>query len=95
MDNIIETIDLNALNQLRITVNEFQGQQRLDIRHWFREGMLKDNEWHPSKKGINLSIDMVSEFRKCLDRTFSRLLILQETGESQNDVGQAGKNVPG
>jgi len=73
MDNIIETIDLNALNQLRITVNEFQGQQRLDIRHWFREGMLSENVWKPSKKGINISIDMVSEFRKALDRVFSRV----------------------
>lgn len=72
MKPVIETVDLNSLNQLRVTVSEFQGHMRLDVRHWYREGLLSENEWKPTKKGVNLSIDSIGEFRKALDKAFSR-----------------------
>lgn len=80
-DPIIEIVDLNSLNQLQVTLNEFQGKQRLDIRHWYREGMLSDNEWKPSKKGVNIGIGSFSEFRKALDRVFSAFMTSQEMAE--------------
>jgi hypothetical protein len=78
---ITETINLNSLNQLRITLNEFQGKQRLDIRHWYREGAMPEDEWKPSKKGVNLSIDSIGEFRKKLDKVFSAVAMDSESGE--------------
>jgi hypothetical protein len=75
MEPITKTIDLNSVNQLRITVSEFQGKQRLDIRHWYREGM---SEWNPTKKGINLSIDSIGEFRKALDQVFAVVEVREE-----------------
>jgi len=81
MKPVIEVIDLNSLNQLRITISEFQGKRRLDIRHWYREGALNENEWKPTKKGINLSVDSIGAFRKALDKVFSTVEMSGEDGE--------------
>lgn len=73
MDDVIEILELNSLNQLRISLTTFQSYRRLDIRHWYREGELRDNEWKPTKKGINLSVDLIADFRKALDKVFSQV----------------------
>ena len=77
---MIEILDLNSANQLRITVSEFQGKQRLDIRHFWRQGASEDS-WIATKKGINLSIDSIGEFRKALDRVFSKVAMDNESDE--------------
>lgn len=78
MKPVIETVDLNSLNQLRITVSEFQGKQRLDIRHFFRTDPI--GEFVATKKGINISVDSIGEFRKALDQIFSEVE-MAEVGE--------------
>ena len=77
MSPITKTIELNTTNQLRITLNEFKGKLRLDIRHFWRDSALPDAEWRPSKKGINIGEDSFGPFRKSLDRAFSAV----EVGE--------------
>ena len=92
MEPISEIVQLNTTNQLRISVNEFKGYMRLDIRHYYGDG-LPGCEWKATTKGINISIDSISEFRKALDKVFSRFVTLQESGEIQGDVtvGDRGK----
>ena len=81
MKPITETIDLNTTNQLRITLNEFKGKLRLDVRHYWRDGVLPDTEWRPSKKGINIGEDDFGPFRKHLDRAFSKVELEDESSE--------------
>ena len=76
MKKIQETIDLNSLNQLRITVSEFQGKQRLDIRHFFRTDPT--GEFVATKKGVNVSVDLIGKFRKALDKVFSRVEMAED-----------------
>lgn len=65
-----EVVDLSSLSQLRITVTEYKCKRRLDIRHWWRSDPL--GEWLPSKRGCSIPVDSIGEFRKALDRIFSR-----------------------
>lgn len=39
-------------------ISEFQGNKRIDIRRWYK----KDDEWHRTRKGINLSKDEWNDF---------------------------------
>jgi len=38
---------------LQVSVSEFRGQDRLDVRHLWE----KDGEWRPTKKGVNVPLD--------------------------------------
>ena len=92
MEPISEIVQLNTTNQLRISISEFKGFKRLDVRHYFGDG-LPGCEWKPTQKGINVSIDVISDFRKALDKVFSRLVSLQDSGEFKGDEarGDRGK----
>jgi len=50
-------IILNDRNKVVIQKSAFKGQDRVDIRHWFRES--DDDNWKPTKKGVNLPFDDV------------------------------------
>jgi DNA-directed RNA polymerase subunit RPC12/RpoP len=75
---ISEMVDLNSMNCLKITISEFNGKLRLDIRHYFREGMVPGEEWKPTKKGVNISVDSINEFRKALDKIFSAVAMAED-----------------
>jgi hypothetical protein len=72
MEKIVEEVQLRDTNKVTVTLSEYKGKLRLDVRHWFRENPL-DQEWIATKKGINIGEDAFGEFRKALDRVFSKL----------------------
>ncbi len=50
---------------VRARVCDFGGKQRADLRIYFQG---KDGDWHPTKRGISVSTDMVSQLRQAIDK---------------------------
>ncbi|NLL62461.1 MAG: hypothetical protein GX240_06800 [Candidatus Atribacteria bacterium] len=56
----IGTVDITDNSRLVLSVGEFRGKPRVDIRTYIK---LKDkDEYVPTKKGINFSADWIDSF---------------------------------
>ena len=56
----IGTVDITDSSRLVLSVGEFKGKPRVDIRTYMK---LKDkDEYVPTKKGINFSADWIDSF---------------------------------
>ena len=60
-------IEKNALNYLKLSINEFQGKKFLDIREWYIPEDSQD--LRPTKKGITVSAEMFENFLKALNES--------------------------
>lgn len=48
---------------IRATISEFKGVLRVDLRTFY---LNEDEEWRPTKKGINLPFTLLPELKKAL-----------------------------
>lgn len=57
----LATIHKNAREDVRITLSQYQGRNRLDVRQWadYRAGGVEVRG--PTKAGVNLSVDQIPE----------------------------------
>jgi len=62
-------IELNSTQQLVFSVSTFKGKVYIDIRNWFQD---QTGEWKPTKKGVHLSMEKLTEFDK-LSKIFSEI----------------------
>ena len=60
MGQLVREIEKNTLEKIVATMGEFKGKQRIDIRIYFQDD---NDEWRPTKKGINLGLDDQKEFK--------------------------------
>jgi hypothetical protein len=56
-----------TLEVIRVTLGEFKEKQRIDIRTYFQPDADPDN-WIPTKKGINISLDSWGEFKDLVEK---------------------------
>jgi hypothetical protein len=71
LDKTIGEIQKNALEKVVVTLGEYKGKQRVDIRTYFLPNQAEpDNpdNWIPTKKGINLSLDNWLEFKELVKK---------------------------
>lgn len=52
------TIEKNSAEEIRITLNEFQGKQLVSVRTYWRKS---EDEIIPTKKGVSLPVDKLDE----------------------------------
>lgn len=57
-------IEKNKREQIRIEVNEFRGQDLVDIRIYYQD--QDSGEWKPSKKGIAFRVELLPEVIEAL-----------------------------
>ncbi len=57
-------IEKNKREQIRIEVNEFRGQDLVDIRVYYQD--QDSGEWKPSKKGIAFRVELLPEVIEAL-----------------------------
>jgi hypothetical protein len=55
---IVHSFPKNPLEEVRSSVTVFKGKQYVDIRIYYKGD---DGDFHPSKKGLTLSIDLFPE----------------------------------
>lgn len=65
---LIYKITKNALEEIRIETTEYQGKEYLSVRVWFDASRGLDNDWRPSQKGITLSVDLVEDLQKGINK---------------------------
>jgi len=64
-DRIIDSFKRNATEEVRATVRTYRGKQYLDVRIYYLDDA---GEFKPTKKGINLSVELLGELTKMIDK---------------------------
>jgi hypothetical protein len=64
-DRIIDSFKRNATEEVRATVRTYRGKQYLDGRIYYLDDA---GEFKPTKKGINLSVELLGELTKMIDK---------------------------
>lgn len=64
MISVATIIEKNKREQIRIEVNEFRGQDLVDIRIYYQD--QDSGEWKPSKKGIAFRVELLPEVIEAL-----------------------------
>lgn len=71
MENeIIAEFEKNKSEKIRLSLSEFNGKPRVDLRIWY---LNDSNEYAPSKKGVSLSTELVPGLIKALQQTLEKL----------------------
>lgn len=60
---LIHAFPKNPLEEIRISLTVFKKKQYLDLRIYFKGD---DGEYHPSKKGLTLSLDLLSDLEEAV-----------------------------
>jgi len=61
----IADIEKNNKERIRVILTEYHGHKFIDCRVYFQDDQ---GEWHPTKKGISLSGDVVDEVIEALQK---------------------------
>ncbi len=56
-------VDRNEAERVRIAVNEFNEKWFVDVRTYYQ---ADNEEWRPTKKGVNLPIEKLDEFKEAV-----------------------------
>ena len=65
MEKVAYEFDKGNEEVVRATVSEFAGKRRADLRIYFKGN---DGKWHPTKRGVSLTIDMVEELQAAVNK---------------------------
>ena len=63
-DDKIVKIPRNQTEQVRVGVKEFKGKSYIDIRIYY---MDDQGEWKPTKKGVSLSTEYITELKDAVN----------------------------
>jgi hypothetical protein len=60
---VIHSFPKNPLEEIRVSLTVFKKKQYLDLRVYYKGD---DGEFHPSKKGLTLSLDLVPDLEEAM-----------------------------
>lgn len=63
---IVYRFQKNPEEEVRFSVKAYKDRQYLDLRLWFQTS--EKGEYFPTKKGLTLSLDYLSELKKGIDK---------------------------
>jgi hypothetical protein len=62
---LIHSFPKNPLEEIRVSLTVFKKKQYLDLRTYYKGD---DGEYHPSKKGITLSLDLLPDLVEAIQK---------------------------
>jgi hypothetical protein len=62
---LIHAIPKNPLEEIRVSLTVFRKKQYLDLRVYYKGD---DGEYHPSKKGLTLSLDLIPDLLEAVQK---------------------------
>jgi hypothetical protein len=62
---LIHAFSKNPLEEIRVSLTVFKKKQYIDLRVYYRGD---DGEYHPSKKGLTLSLDLLPELLEAVQK---------------------------
>jgi|GEM_PF-274553 len=65
LNETVYSFPKNDTEEVRLTLREYKERVYLDLRVWF---LAKEGEYHPTKKGLSLSVEFLPELRKGLEK---------------------------
>lgn len=68
-DQIVYEFRKNAKEIARVEFNNYHGRDIIGIRVYYNVDEDKP-EWRPTKKGISLSVGLLPELKKAVDRAY-------------------------
>jgi hypothetical protein len=63
MDELIAQFDKNATEVVRVSLTEYRGRKLVDVRVYYSDD---EGQYHPTKKGVSLSVDVYPDFKRAL-----------------------------
>lgn len=64
-DKLVYSFPKNPLEEVRASVTVYKGKQYIDLRIYYKGD---DGEFHPSKKGITVSLDLFPELEEAIQK---------------------------
>ncbi len=58
---VVYSFPKNPLEEVRASITVFKGKEYVDLRVYYKGD---DDDYHPSKKGLTLSLDLFSELEE-------------------------------
>jgi hypothetical protein len=68
MNSIIHEFQKNSGEKVVIQFSEYKGKKYIDVRVFYNAGDGKVEDWKPTKKGITISRDLISELKEGVDK---------------------------
>ncbi len=62
---IVHTFPKNPLEEVRASLTVYKGKQYVDLRIYYKGD---DGEYHPSKKGLTLSLDLFPDLEEAVQK---------------------------
>ena len=69
---VIGEIAVSDTNKTVVSLDEYKGRKRLDIRDWFKKDNMK--EWVRTKRGVCINITSVSNLVSLLEKAEDAIL---------------------
>jgi len=71
MDQVVDSFDKNAVDQIRATISEYRGRQLFSLRVWTE---IKGGERVPSKRGLTLTVEQFPRFYEAVEKLKEALI---------------------
>ena len=88
-DKVVDSFKRNATEEVRATVRTYRGRQYMDMRIYYLDDA---GEYKPTKKGINLSVDLLPELTRMVDALAKAVQAEQAAAAAADDA--APKEAP-
>jgi len=75
----------NALEKIVIEITEHYGKKYLNLRVWFDASKGQNTDWHPSQKGITISVDHLEDLKTGIDKAVYLTVQAEEFPEKKED----------
>ena len=80
-NQLIHEFMKNSAEKVKVEFSNFNGKELFDIRIYFN-AKGADEDWRPTKKGVALSLDLVPELRKAIEKAQGELEKKSEQSDS-------------
>jgi len=61
---IIDELEISDNTKLKLSIGEYRGSERVDLRQYFKV----ENDYIPTKKGINFNSEWIDDFLKMVNK---------------------------
>jgi hypothetical protein len=79
MEALVARIAKNPTEEVRISFTSYRGYDLIDIRVYYQD---EQGEWRPTKRGVSLSVDSLTELRDAVVKAEEMLNSLPTAGKS-------------
>ena len=73
MSEIVAEFMKNPTEKVRISFSEFRGETYIDVRILFDSSQDNQPEWHCTRKGVNIHIELLPELIAGLSKAAERM----------------------